>query len=346
MKPIVIFLLVAGCLSGPGTAQVPPTVEFVDVPLRAGDTATTLRWASGVAVDRAGNRYVVEWARHAILKISPAGDVTTFAGRADVSGADDGKADEARFNATLSSLAVAADEGGTVFVADSVNQTIRKVTTDGDVTTIAGMPGALGNVDGAGREARFAFPSGIAVDGAGTLYVADTNNCAIRKISPDGVVSTLAGKPGVFGTVDGVGEHARFFFPAAIAVDRDRTVYVASFDNTLRKVSPQGEVSTLAGGPLRLGFSDEPWAFYFSLNFPTDYVAVGLTVDRNGQVWAVDPGRKVVHRITPAGAVTTFGRAARLYWPTGIATDATGALHVVDSGAEGRLLKADLLEGP
>jgi sugar lactone lactonase YvrE len=299
-----------------------------------------------VAVDRLGNRYIVEWGRHASLKVSPAGDVTTLAGRPDVSGADDGKAEEARFNATLSSLAVTVDAGGTVFVADAVNQTIRKITAEGDVSTIAGTPGALGWVDGTGREARFSFPSGIAVDGVGNLYVADTNNCAVRKISPSGVVSTLAGQPGVFGTVDGVGENARFFFPATVAVDRERNVYVASFDNTLRKVSPLGEVTTLAGGQPHLGFSDAPWAFYFSMNFPTDHVALGLAVDGAGRVWAVDPGHRVVHRITPAGEVTTFGRSARLFWPTGIAADATGALHVVDSGAVSRLLKAGPVEAP
>ena len=144
----------------------------------------------GVAVDGAGNLYVVDTQNSTILKITPGGVVTTLAGTAGVSGSADGTGGAGRFNEPTG---VAVDGAGNVYVADTGNFTIRKITSGGVVTTLAGTAGASGSADGTGSVARFYNPLGVAVDGAGTVYVADTYNDTIRKITPGGVVTTLAG---------------------------------------------------------------------------------------------------------------------------------------------------------
>src|ERR1700687_4809656 len=146
---------------------------------------------------------------------------------------------------------VAVDSSGNVYVADSGNHTIRKVTAAGVVSTVAGLAGPSGSADGAGSAARFNSPFGVAVDGSGNVYVADTFNHTIRKVTTAGVVSTLAGLAGTSGSADGTGSTARFRFPNSVAADSNSgsgNVYVADTNNhTIRKITTAGVVSTLAG---------------------------------------------------------------------------------------------------
>ena len=143
---------------------------------------------------------------------------------------------------------MAVDSAGNVYVADTYNHTIRKITPAGVVSTLAGLAGSCGSADGTGANARFYYPYGVAVDSAGNVYVADTDNHTIRKITPGGVVSTLAGLAGSSGSADGTGANARFHYPSGVAVDSAGNVYVADTDNhTIRKITPAGVVSTLAG---------------------------------------------------------------------------------------------------
>src|SRR6266850_2078001 len=172
---------------------------------------------------------------------------TTFAGPGGV-GSSDGMGKGARFH---NPQAVAVDTSGDVYVADTYNHTIRKVTAEGQVRTVAGLAGVSGCEDGSGSAARFNSPCGLAADRAGNLYVADSGNYTVRKITPGGAVSTLAGLAGSPGNgrdnpADGPGSAARFSSPAGLAVDNAGNVYVAD-EATIRKVTPAGEVSTLAG---------------------------------------------------------------------------------------------------
>ncbi len=153
---------------------------------------------TGVAVDAAGNVYVSDG--HAIRKISVDGAVTTVAGRVGEYGDRDGPGAGARFN---SPQGLAADSAGNVFIADRDNQTIRKISPDGAVSTLAGVAGSAGASDGKGPKARFSRPSGIAVDASGNVFVSDTRNFTIREISPAGVVRTLAGHPDPRGSNQG-----------------------------------------------------------------------------------------------------------------------------------------------
>lgn len=205
-------------------------------------------YPSGVAVGPDGTVYVADKENNVIRRITPAGLSSTWAGSPYEAGSADGAGHSARFNQP-SAIAVAAN--GTVFVADYGNHSIRRISAAGVVSTLAGRAGQAGYADGRGAAARFRHPGGVAVGPAGTVYVADSENNVIRRISPTGTVSTLAGSAAgniVASNTDGPGAAARFQEPQGVAVGRDGTVYVAdTYNHTLRRISPQGMVSTLAG---------------------------------------------------------------------------------------------------
>lgn len=205
----------------------------------------------GVAQDGSGNIYVADRHNHCIRKIDPGGYVSTVAGDGDA-GFADGTGEAARFN---NPIGLAVDGGNNVYVADSYNNCIRKITPDGSVSTLAGQEG--GFADGQGSAARFNDPVDVAVDGGGNVYVADRGNHCIRKVTPDGQVSTLAGN-GIPGYAEGTGEAAQFDNPYGVASDKSGIVYVGdSYNHRIRKITPDGTVSTIAGDGTP-GFADGP----------------------------------------------------------------------------------------
>ena len=199
----------------------------------------------GISIDTGGNLYVCDNGNQTIRKVTSNGVVTLLAGQIGVKGNANGNAISALFNSPHSS---AVDSSGNIFVADLVNRTIRKITADGTVSLFAGTNGLQGTNDGTGTLARFTAPEGLAVDGANNLYVADQGANTIRKITPGGVVTTLAGLGKASGTNDGVGNAARFTGPENVAVDATGNVFVSDTGNDMiRKITPGGVVSTLAG---------------------------------------------------------------------------------------------------
>jgi sugar lactone lactonase YvrE len=191
-----------------------------------------------------------------------------------MTGSNDGAGAAARFWAPQE---VATDGAGNVYVADTLNNTIRKITPGGVVTTLAGMAGMRGSTDGTGSAAGFDYPLGVAVDSAGNVYVADTNNDTIRKIMPTGVVTTLAGMAGMQGSIDGTGAAARFYAPSGVAVDSAGNVYVADTANhIIRKITPAGVVTTIVGRAGERGFV--PGALPGRLNYPMSVTLFGTTL--------------------------------------------------------------------
>jgi hypothetical protein len=204
----------------------------------------------GVAVDAAGNVYVAARNDHVIQKVTATGVATILAGSPGSPGSADGTGSAARFHGPRG---VAVDSAGNVYVADTDNYTVRKVTPAGVVTTLAGSPGNPGSADGTGSAARFSGSAQLAVDSAGNVLATDSNNHTIRKVTPAGVVSTLAGSPGAQGSADGTGSAARFAAPYGVAVGSAGNVFVADTGNhTIRKVTPAGVVTTLAGSPIAI----------------------------------------------------------------------------------------------
>ena len=188
------------------------------------------------------------------------GVVTTLAGSAGKYGSSDGTGSAARFDYPSG---VAVDSAGNVYVADKDNDEIRKITPSGLVTTLAGSAEQYGSSNGSGSAARFDYPSGVAVDSAGNVYVADDLNSEIRKITPAGVVTTLAGSAAQQGSSNGTGSAARFYYPSSVAVDGAGNVYVADNRNDeIRIISPlpvTNQVtirSSLASRPMSIGGGD------------------------------------------------------------------------------------------
>ena len=186
--------------------------------------AARFRYPQGIAVEGSGNVYVADTNNHTIRQITPAGVVTTFAGLAGSAGSADGTGTAARFNRPRG---VAVDSAGNIFVADQDNRTIRKITSGAVVSTIAGTAGQGGDADGVGGAARFQTPAGIAIDSTGNLYVSDTGNKNVRKITPAAVVTTLGGATGYQSFTNGIGSSARFAWPKDICVDSAGYLYVA-----------------------------------------------------------------------------------------------------------------------
>ncbi len=299
--------------------------------------AALLQYPAGIGRDSSGNLYVADASSNTILKITSAGVVTTFAGSSGSAGSQDGAGTSARFNQPGG---VAVDASGNVYVADTGNATVRMITRDGVVATLAGSAASRGSRDGTGTAALFSQPTGIAVDAVGNVYVADSVNATVRKITQVGAVTTLAGSPGVRGEADGDGAAARFNFPSGVAVDAAGNIYVAdTYNATVRKITPAGTVTTLAGSAGITGAVDLTGTnALFNQCF-------GVAVDAAGNVYVADTGNASIRRIAPGGAVTTLagvagiagladgsGDSALFNQPHGLVVDSAGNVFVADTG--------------
>lgn len=284
-------------------------------------------YLAGVAADGVGNVYAVQADRHAVLKFTPPRELSLFAGAPFTAGFADGAATDARFMARrFGTLGIATDSAGNVFVADEGNCTIRKITPDGEVTTLAGKAGMPGDEDGIGDQARFRRPASLCVHVDGDLYVVDRIAETVRRITPQGAVSTLAKVSG---------------WLSGIAVDRQRNVFVTCYDDAVRKISPTGEVTIFAGRPRLSGSRDGTGGdagFSFS-DVWWDDTPLGIAPDRYDNLFVVDPGNHCIRRITPEANVTTVLPGPNLSWPSSIAVDRAGNLYVTDSFLDSKIIK-------
>ena len=231
------------------------------------------------------------------------------------------------------------DHFGNIFIADRFNHLIRKIDTDGNVTTFAGS-GSPGSSDGQGIAASFNEPWGLTVDSLGNVYVADTKNNKIRKITPSGYVTTLAGA-GSFGIKDSPNHLiATFGNPTGVAVDRDGNIYVGGhLSHLIRKIEPNGEVTTLAGNrsyPNNYGLID---GIGQNARFNRPY---GIEVDKNGNIFVADEWNHAIRKVTPNGVVTTLGgngvigsqngdvSSSSYNYPWDVAIDSLGNVYVAD----------------
>jgi hypothetical protein len=292
---------------------------------------------TSVGADSSGNLYVSDASAQTIQKVNASGQVTLVAGSTGVAGSANGTGSSAQFNQP-GALVAAAD--GTLSVSDTANDLVRSITASGAVTTLAGTAGSKGTADGTGTAAKFSLPIGIARDANGVLYVADSLNHTIRKITAAGVVTTFAGTAGTAGSADGTGTGAQFNNPAGVAVDSSGNVYVAdAANNTIRKITSAGVVTTLAGTAGVSGSQDGTGSGARFSN------PGGLALSSSGDLYLADTGNSTIRKITSSGVVTTVAGLAGIpglmdgtggyAWfdmPEGLALGTDGNLYVADTG--------------
>ncbi|MCZ0952873.1 MAG: leucine-rich repeat domain-containing protein [Rhodospirillaceae bacterium] len=307
-----------------------------------------------VAVDVAGYVFVADRFNHRIRMIGPDGIIATFAGTGAAGfGGDGGLSTVADLNRPVG---LAVDAAGYVYVADRLNHRVRRITTDGTIETIAGT-GAdeYGGDGGPATAAELDEPTGVAVDSAGYVYVADSWNHRIRRIGLGGLIETIAGT-GSFGHAGdgGLATQARLTFPFDVAVDAGGSVYVAdTFNHRIRRIGKDGTIETVAGTGIEGYGGDGGPATGALLNYPS-----GVAVSGAGYVFVADWGNHRIRRIAPDGMIVTFagtgvdgyggdgGAAvqAQLRGPSGVTVDAIGRVYIADSNSH-RVRVVDLAEG-
>jgi autotransporter-associated beta strand protein len=293
--------------------------------------ATGFNTAFGAAVDRAGNVFVADNSNHVIKRVTPAGSVSVYAGIQGQPGSADGTTTTAYFN---SPKGVTVDAFGNVFVADGGNHKIRRISTAGVVTTFAGS-GVAGTAEGTGTTAQFNAPWSVAFDAQANLYVSDRGNHKIRRITPAGVVTTLAGS-GSAGSSNGTGTAASFHNPASLVVDVDGNVYVADESNhQIRRITPAGVVTRFAGTGTAASVDGTTSTAQF-------HGPLGIAVDAFQNIYVSEYAASRVRVIRPNGTVTTIGgssagysngtgTAAAFSGAASVSVDALGTLTVVDT---------------
>ena len=303
-----------------------------------------LRRPNGVALDGAGNLYIADSKHHRIRRVDASGTITTVAGTGvpGFSG-DNGPAVEAHLNTPQG---IALDGVGNLYVADADNHRIRRVNAKGIITTIAGTGSEGFSGDhGPAVEAQLNSPQGIALDGAGNLYVADADNHRIRRVNAKGIITTIAGVEEWGSGGDGrPAVDAQLYFPTGMAVDGAGSLYIAdTFNSRIRQIDARGTITTIAGtGRAGYGGDGGP-ALQTPLSHP-----FGVAVDGAANLYISDTNNHCIRRMDAAsGILTTFagtcgrdgnyggdGRPAvkaKLNWPNGVAVDGAGNLYISDT---------------
>ncbi len=304
-------------------------------------TNASLYGPAGVAVDTAGNLYIADTSNNRVRKVSTSGTITTVAGDGTQGFSGDGGS---ATNASLDNpYGVAVDTAGNLYIADSYNHRVRKVSTSGTITTVAGDgSGDFGGDGGPATNASLSSPYGVAVDTAGNLYIADSGNDRVRKVSTSGTITTVAGNGTQgFSGDGGPATNASLHTPAGVAVDTAGNLYIAdSYNHRVRKVSTSGTITTVAGDGTQGFAGDGGLATNADLSNP-----YGVTVDTAGNLYIADIYNDRVRKVSTSGTITTVagngaygfsgdgGSAtnASLYEPAGVAVDTAGNLYIADS---------------
>ncbi len=299
-----------------------------------------LNGPEGVAMDSAGNLFIADYYNNRVRKVTPAGTISTVAGTGDDGfGGDLGPAIAARLSHPSG---VAVDNAGNLFIADYMNNRIRKVTPGGTISTVAGNGTEGYNGDSIpATSAELWLPIGVAVDSAGNLFIAELTGYRIRKVTPAGTISTVAGN-GSPGYNDGPATSAGLNFPTGVAVDGAGDIFIADRGNNfIRKVTPAGMMSRVAGNGNQ-GFSgDGGPATSAALNAPS-----GVAVDAAGNLFIADAGNNLIRKVTPDGTISTVAgnrtsssggdggpaTSAGISSPPGVIVDNAGNLFIADFG--------------
>ncbi len=326
-------------------AQIITTIAGTGTAAFSGDggiaTAADLKNPHGVAIDTAGNIYIVDQQNYRIRKINTSGVISTVAGTgsAGYSG-DGGPATAAQINRVMSVL---LDHSGNFYFAD-ISLHIRKINSSGIITTIAGngISGYSGD-GGPATAAQFGEPLGLAIDASGNIYCSDDNNMRIRKITPSGIISTFAGSGGTgYGGDGGPATAALFTHPSYLYIDASNNLLVSDNGNhRIRKITPSGTITTIAGNGTPSYSGDAGQATAASIQYPG-----GICQDISGNIYIADYSNNRVRKINPSGIISTFAgtgmaafggdggqaTAAKLTLPVDVVAKPDGSLIIADFG--------------
>jgi sugar lactone lactonase YvrE len=303
-------------------------------------TNAGLYYPRGVALDAAGNLFIADVENSRVRKVDTSGIITTAAGNGGYGFSGDG---DAATNASLAGpVGVAVDGAGNLFIADTGNDRIRKVDTSGIITTVAGN-GSYGfsGDGGAATNAGLAYPVGVAVDGAGNLFIADVINSRARKVDTSGNITTVAGNGSSgFSGDGGAATNASLYNPVGVAVDAAGNLFIADgYNARIRKVETSGIIRTVAGNG-GYGFSgDGGAATNASFAYP-----IGVAVDGAGNLFIADEYNARIRKVDPSGIITTVAgngsygfsgdggaaTSASFYYPFGVALDGADNLFIAD----------------
>jgi trimeric autotransporter adhesin len=307
--------------------------------------------ANALALDNAGNLYVADTANYRVRKISPEGTITTVAGNGTFGFSGDGGP---AINAQLwNPTGVAAAANGNIYIADSNNNRVRMVSTNGTITTVAGASYGFSGDGGPAINAGLFQPSSVAVSQSGDLYIVDSDNFRIRQVSTSSVITTIAGNG--FANYSGDGgpaSNAQLNNPNGVAIDQAGNLYIADTENSrIRKIDTHSVITTVAGNGISGYSGDHGPAINAQLSAPN-----GVALDLAGNLYIADTGNSVIRKVTPAGVITTIAGiqgaggftgdggpaiAAQLAEPQGVAADSAGNVYIADSG-NNRIRKVSL----
>ena len=354
LRRVLLCTVFSCCFAGFASCQVITTVAGTDWSFPPGNLAALdapLGIVTGVAVDARQNLYVSDSRNHLVLRITPTGVLNVVAGNGSLGFSGDGGPATSASLDTPAGLTV--DAGGNLYIADSVNQRIRKVSNQGIITTVAGGNGARGfsGDGGPATSASLLFPNDVAVDTAGNLYIADTGNDRVRKVSPAGTITTAAGK----GLSESSGDGGRavdaaLLRPTGLALDGAGNLFIATSDR-VRKVAPNGLITTVAGGGVNSGDGGpatgaglHPWS---------------VAADPTGNLYIVESDYSRVRKVAPSGTITTVAgssisggfsgdggpaASAEMNLPRGVVVDAAGNIHIGDNGRIRRVTPAGIID--
>ncbi|MGH3924205.1 MAG: NHL repeat-containing protein, partial [Pseudonocardiaceae bacterium] len=316
-----------------------------------GGLAATAQLAQprGIAVDRDGSIYLGDQGSNRARKIDPNGVISTFAGAGPGYPGDGGPATQATLRFPKF---VHVDQLGRLYIADSSNHRIRRVDQNGDITTIAGNgSGGFSGDGGQAVAAQLNQPHGLALDASGNVYIADTLNHRVRKVTPEGKITTIAGiGRGEFSGDNGPATAADLRFPTGLAVSSDGSLYIAEGGNDrIRRIAPSGLITTVAGNGTRGFFGDGGPAAQAQLFAPGH-----IHLDPQGNLYIADRGNNRIRQVDPSGVITTVAgngaegfsgdggpaRDAQLDFPWAVVGDGAGNLYIADTH-NGRIRKID-----
>lgn len=311
-------------------------------------TRAQLAFPDGVVVDRDGNVYIGDYASHRVRKVDPNGTITTVAGAGPGYPGDGDLATQAFLS--FPKYAV-LDKNGILYIADTANHRIRRVDRDGEITTIAGTgTGGFSGDGGFAVNAQLNEPYGVILDSAGNIYIADTANHRVRKVTLDGKIATISGTGADSSSSDnGPAAGADVRFPIGLAIGDDGSLYVAGSSDRIRRIDPAGIITTVAGSGTRGASGDGGPAGQAQFAAPGQ-----ICFDRLGNLYIVDSLNNRIRKIDPSGTITTVAgtgargflgnggpaRDAELNTPEGVAVDDAGNLYIADAG-NNRVRKVD-----